>query len=438
MGSTRRFAAFASAPLAVAVLVIAAGAHAVSGGSTITTVAGSGFGFAGDGGPATVAKMESPTALAFDAAGNLYIATGDGVTPANDDHPDRVRRVSPGGIITTVVDNLTYPHGLAVDGAGNLYISDRDGVRKRSPGGTLTVVVKKGVLNNPKGLALDAAGNLYVADAGAGQVRKVAPSGKITTVAGTGTAGYSGDGGPATAAMLKGVHGLAVDPAGVIYIADTGNHRVRKVGKDATITTVVGTGVKGLAGDGGPATAAKLNQPADVELDAAGNLYIADYGNHRVRKVPQVALGGQRISPVAGTGASGFSGDGGPGFAAKLNLPVGLAVDIGGSLYIADVFNYRVRKLTNRLPKAVIKTLIRARTSAAPLKVDFDASGSSDPDGKILSYGWAFGDGTRTRAGAGEKVSHTYTKAGNYTAQLTVMDDSGAKAGALALIKVTP
>jgi uncharacterized repeat protein (TIGR02543 family) len=197
-------------------------------------------------------------------------------------------------------------------------------------------------LGSPTDAAADAAGNLYIVDHGNNRIRRVAAgSGIITTVAGTGTLGFSGDGGPATAAEIYSPFSIAADAAGNLYIADSYNYRIRRV--DAVtgiITTVAGTGVQGYGGDGGPATAALIDAPQDIAIDAAGNIYIAELHNHRIRRV--TAASGV-IETFAGTGAAGFTGDSGLATAAELNTPTGVAVDAAGNVYIADNFNHRVR-----------------------------------------------------------------------------------------------
>jgi sugar lactone lactonase YvrE len=345
----------------------------VTPAGVITTVAGNGQpGYSGDGGPATAASLAGPWGLAEDAAGNLYIAdTGN----------SRVRKVTPGGTITTAAGNGQPGYsgdggpataaslgsmGVAVDAAGNLYIADTENhrVRKVTPAGTITALAGNGQyryggdggpataasLNGPDGVAVDAVGNLYVADAGNSRIRKVTPAGTITTVAGNGQYGYSGDGGPATAASLSYPDGVAVDAAGNLYIADYANNRVRKVAATGTITTVAGNEQYGYSGDGGPATAASLKLPYGVAVDATGNLYIADTDNWRVRKVTSAGI----ITTVAGNGQWGYAGDGGPATAASLSAPWGVAVDAAGNLYIADQGNSRIRKVT---PGGTITTL---------------------------------------------------------------------------------
>ena len=281
----------------------------VDGSGTITTVAGTGTaGFSGDGGPATSAAALRSPGVAVDGSGNLYIA---------DYANSRVRKVDGSGTITTVAGTGTA--GFSGDG------------------GPAT----SAELDHPVGVAVDGSGNLYIADYDNNVVRKVNGSGTITTIAGTGTFGFSGDGGPATSAELSSTAGVALDGSGNLYIADEDNSRVRKVDGSGTITTVAGTGTAGFSGDGGPATSAELNFPGGVAVDGSGNLYIADAINHRVRKVD----GSGTITTVAGTGTFGFSGDGGPATSAELNDPDGVAVDGSGNLYIADFDNSRVRKV---------------------------------------------------------------------------------------------
>jgi hypothetical protein len=303
----------------------------------ITTVAGGSFGSGGDGGPATAAQLRQPWDVAVDASGNLFIAD-------RDNH--RVRMVP--------ARDGTY-YGIAMT-AGNIYTVAGTGQAGYGGDGGPAVAAK---LNTPRSVAVDGAGNLYIADKNNSRVRKVDPGGTITTVAGTGRAGYSGDGGPATAAQLKDPYGLALDGAGNLIICDEGNHRVRVVAAaDGTyygmamtagnIYTVAGTGEKGYSGDGGPATAAQLGQPWDVAVDGAGNLYIADRGNHRVRMVPAadgtyygIAMTAGNIYTVAGTGEKGYSRDGGPATQARIESCYGLAVDGAGNLYLGCTLHIR-------------------------------------------------------------------------------------------------
>src|SRR5207249_819094 len=244
-----------------------------------------------------------------DPAGNPYLA---------DTADHRIRKVTPGGTISTYA------------GSGNFGFS--------GDGGPATAAE----LNFPRDVALDPAGNLYIADSGNSRIRKVSPGGTISTYAGSGSRGFSGDGGPAAAAQLNNPVGMALDPAGNLYIADITNNRIRKVTSGGTISTYAGSGSFGFSGDRGPATASQLSVPVGVALDPAANLYTAHITNNRIRKDPP----GGTISTYAGSGSCSFSGDGGPATAAQLNVPVGVALDPAGNLYIADQGNSRIRKVT--------------------------------------------------------------------------------------------
>ena len=319
----------------------------------------------------TVIQLNFPRGIALGGAGNLYIA---------DAGFNRIRKIDTAGMITTVAGNkvtiltsgdgglataaqLYNPQGIAIDGAGNLYIADTWNyrIRKVYTSGVITTVAGNGVgdvngnssfsgdgglataaqLNNPQGIAVDVAGNLYIADTWNHRIRKVDTAGIITTVAGNVYIGFNGDGGLATAAQLSNPQGIAVDGAGNLYIADTWNYRIRKVDTSGVITTVAGNGSTGSNGDGGAATSAQLNNPQGIAVDGAGNLYIADSGNYRIRKVDTVGM----ITTVAGNGSAGFNGDGGLATAAQLKYPQGIGVDGAGNLYIADAENHRIRKV---------------------------------------------------------------------------------------------
>ena len=281
----------------------------------ITTLAGTGVGgFSGDGGPGTSARLNSPYGVAVDGAGNVFIADFDN---------QRIRRLAAGtGVITTVAGNGTRGFG----GDGRPATSAR--------------------LNGPSGVAVDGAGNVFIADSSNQRIRRVAVStGVIATVAGNGAAVFAGDGGAATSASLAYPYGVAVDGAGNVLIADTYNQRIRRVAAGTgALTTVAGNGGWGFSGDGGPGTSASLNAPFGVAVDAGGNLFIADQFNHRVR---WVAAGTGVITTLAGTGEQGFSGDGGPGTSAMLaGYPHGVAVLGGTGVVIADTNSRRVRLLT--------------------------------------------------------------------------------------------
>jgi uncharacterized protein (TIGR03437 family) len=285
----------------------------VTPAGTISTVAGNGNGgFSGDGSPATAAELYWPTGVAVDSAGNLFIA---------DYMNERVRKVTPAGTISTV----------AGTGTGGF----------NGDGGPAT----SAELWSPTGVAVDSAGNLFIAELTGYRVRKVTPAGTIGTVAGNGIPGYGGDGGPATSAGLDFPDGVAVDGAGNLFIADRGNNFIRKVTPGGTISRVAGNGSQGFSGDGGPATSAALNSPMRVAVDSAGNLFIADTGNGRIRQITPAGT----ISTVAGNGTPGFSGDGGPATSAGLD-PSDVAVDSAGNVFIADTGSNRIRKLTAAAP----------------------------------------------------------------------------------------
>jgi sugar lactone lactonase YvrE len=226
-------------------------------------------------------------------------------------------------------------------------------------------------------VAVDAAGDLLIVDVNNNRIREVDPSGVITTVAGNGASGYSGDGGPATSARLAAPSGVVVDAAGDLFIADYLNSRVRKVDPSGVITTVAGNGVRGYSGDGGPATSAQLNSPAGVAMDAAGNLFIGDEINERVRKVDPSGV----ITTVAGNGDSGYSGDGGPATSARLYFPTGVAVDAAGNLFIADYANDRVREVSVATTLLIsAPTTVTAGDTFSVTVTAAEADGTPDPE----------------------------------------------------------
>ena len=380
--------------------------YLLSGAGIITTVAGEypqgvGFGgYSGDGGPATAALLDRPVSVALDAAGDLFIADAENHV---------IREVNATThVITTVVGNgtsgytgdngpasaaeLEFPQGLAVDAAGDLFISDTGSdfvvreVHANSYGvitgnSTITTVAGDGTqgysgdngaataaeLFTPCALAIDTAGDLFIADAGNTTIREVHATGGvitgsslITTVAGNGNQGYSGDGGPATSAELFLPDGIALNASGDLFISDYDSNVIREVYVDPTtgvidsgslIATVAGDGIAGYSGDSGPASAAEFSGPDQISVDSAGDLLIADRSNNVIREI-QATSGtitpGSVISTVAGEYAipGGYTGDGGQATAAELLLPRDVAVDSSGDLFIADTFNNVVRKVT--------------------------------------------------------------------------------------------
>jgi type IX secretion system substrate protein/NHL repeat-containing protein len=334
----------------IAFIVFVANAKA----QIISTVAGDGAaGFFGDGGAATAAVLYDPRGLTFDVAGNMYIA---------DYGNSRVRMINTAGVISTFVSGVGLASGVAFDVFGNLYITNLSDnyVRKITTAGSYYIFAGNGTggytgdggpataaeLHQTAGVACDMAGNVYISDYSNNRIRMVNTAGIISTFAGGGSSGL-GDGGPATAAGLGSPEGLCFDGAGNLYIADLGNNRIRKVNTAGIITTVAGNGTLGYAGDGGQATAAALQYPMGVSFDAIGNMYIADQSNDRIRRVSTAGI----ISTIAGNGydapsSGGYAGDGGPATAAELNHPSGVGFDAAGNLYIADNNNDVIRKVT--------------------------------------------------------------------------------------------
>jgi len=295
----------------------------VNAGGVISTVAGNaakGFGYAGDGGQATDAELGSANSVTLDTAGNMYIG---------DSGNNIIRKVNKLGIITTIAGN----HGLGVGFSGD--------------GGLATAAE----LSFPNGVAVDKTGNIYIADRGNNVVRKVNAAGVISTFAGNHAlgGGYSGDGGQATAAELFAPNGVALDATGNLYIAELNNDVIRKVTPAGVISTFAGNFTSGLgySGDGGPATAAEMNGPLNVALDAAGNVYASDYYNNLIRMINTSGI----ITTVAGNflAGAGYSGDGGLATAAELNGPTGVAVDASGNIYLGDFNNFVVRKVSSTL-----------------------------------------------------------------------------------------
>ena len=366
-------------------------------------------GYGGDGGPASDAQLMDPANVAVDAAGNVYVA---------DRRDNRVRKIDTSGMITTVAGTgdpgnagdggpasqarFRRPEGVAVDSSGAVYVADRDNnrIRKIDASGTITAFAGTGDRGNdgdggpasqaqfrsPEGVALDSLGNVYVADRDNHVVRKIDPSGVISTMAGTGEWGYYGASRlvseaqfqfPTGAALdpsgnllfgdsdrvwkldptgtitplgeaadglgqwFAGPGGLAVDLAGNTYVTEEWVGRVSRIDVAGAATTIAGIGERGYAGDGGPAVEAQLRRPKGIAVDTAGNVYVGDHTDHRVRRIDTTGM----ISTIAGTGERGYAGDGGPAVKAQLDGPSGIAVDSAGTVYVAEKYKGRVRKI---------------------------------------------------------------------------------------------
>jgi uncharacterized protein (TIGR03437 family) len=447
----------------------------VSPSGIITTIAGNGQPtYSGDGGPAADAQL-SGRALAVDHSGNLFVA---------DPFNYRIRKITPDGLIATIAGNgsngssgdngpataaqLSEPNGIAVDSAGNLFIIDGVRVRKVSTGGIITTVAGGGsppcctvpsgdggpatsAVLFPQGVTTDRAGNLYITDMN--RLRKVTPDGILTTVAGNGSWGYSGDGGPATSAQLQQVVAVALDGSGNMFIVDA--PRVRRIAPDGVITTMAGNGRNCcFSGDGGPATGAQLNYPSDVAVDASGNVFIADTGNNRIRKVspdgvintvtasatPSYGLYGLTVDPkgsllivdssssvirrvaldgsstiVAGNGAPGQSGDGGPATSAQLAWPTRVTTDRAGNIFIMDNAGSRIRKVS---PDGIITTLAGVNDN---FYGGFSGDGGPAVDAQLDTNGGCDGPGGGMAADA---VGDLYF-ADTYNSRIRQIDPNG-------------
>ena len=376
----------------------------------IDTLAGTGRpGHGGDGGPAIQAEFRFPRSLALDATGNIYVV---------DTRSHRVRQIDTAGEISTIAGTgedgeegdggpateaqLCYPAGVATDAMGNVYVADswNHRIRKIDTDGVITTVAGTGApysggdggpateaqLAFPVAVAVEGGGNLYVAEGRSHRIRRIDTDGTITTFAGRGVPGYAGDGGLAPRARLGYPAGIAIDPAGTVYIADSWNHRIRKVNSSGVISTVAGTGDRGDGGDGGPATQAQLAYPVAVAADTSGNLYVVsfvpDRANHRVRKIDA----GGTISAFAGAGTPGYGGDSDPASAAQLAYPLGVVADSDGNVYIADSLNARVRVVR---PGSQVRVALGTSGESVALVVGeggvLERGGQPVPDGSKMT-----------------------------------------------------
>jgi uncharacterized protein (TIGR03437 family) len=372
-------------------------------GLTVTTVAGDGvLGFAGDHGPAVNAEIWAIAGVAVDNAGNIYISdTGN----------SRIRKVNATtGIITTLAGNsirgysgdggpatsasLQFPHGIALDGNGNVYIGDGNQVlRKIDTNGIITTIAgtsvygytgdgglaTKAQLSLATGIVVDPAGNIIFADSSNNVIRRITPLGIISTIAGTGTAGHTGDGGPAIGATLNDPGSVALDAAGNLYIAELSNNDVRKITPQGIISTVAGNTTIGHGGDGGPAINAQLIDPQGAIVDQAGNLYITDEDNQLIRMVSPSGI----INTIAGNGTKGFAGDGGASVDAQIALPEGIALAPNGTIYFVDSGNSRIRALV----PPPITALPSIKTAGVISASAFGALPAISPGGWIEIYG---------------------------------------------------
>jgi sugar lactone lactonase YvrE len=331
-----------------------------TGGAVPATVYGQVSTFAGSGnaayadGTGTAASFASPTGVATDATGNVYVADHDN---------NRIRKISPAGVVTTFADNnqgytdgtgmaasFFNPWGVATDATGNVYVADQfnQRIRKISLTGVVTTLAGSGIKGYadgtgtaasfyaPEGVATDAAGNVYVADTGNNRIRKISPAGVVTTLAGSGIKGYAD--GTGTAASFIGPSAVATDAAGNVYVADVFNNRIRKISPGGVVTTLAGSGNAAYAD--GTGTAASFAYPSGVATDAAGNVYVADEANSRIRKISPAGV----VTTLAGSGNTAYAD--GTGTSASFNAPTGVATDAAGNLYVADIGTSLIRKIS--------------------------------------------------------------------------------------------
>ncbi len=341
-----------------------------AGAQIITLVAGNNIqGYSGDFGPATAAEFYDPAGVALDKAGNIYIADQDNQCIRRVDAASGIITtvagrcsggVASGGYIgdggSALLARLFAPTSVAFDPAGNMYIATSFRIVKVDNSGIIRSIAGTGtagyggdsgpataaILNTPWFVVTDIAGNVYFSDASNNSIRKISTSGIITSIAGCGdTAGFRGDGGPATAALLNNPVGVAIDCKGNFYFSDRFNGRIRKIDAAGIITTIGGNGTNGFSGDGGPATAAQINITFGIAVDQDGSVFLADANNNRVRKISSSGI----ISTVAGIGPCASSGVGGPATAACLNYPMGITVDSSFNVYLSDAFAPRILKI---------------------------------------------------------------------------------------------
>ncbi len=417
-------------------LLILCLANQIVHGQTITTIAGNGTAaYLGDGGPAISAQVQVPARICTDTFGNIYFL--DLLNSA-------VRKIDVTGNINTIAGSATngyfgdggaavdallnYPFGIASDLTGNIYIADQlnQRIRKIDAGsGLISTVAGNGIpgfsgddslatnakLKMPASVALDDSGNIYIADQYNNRVRKISISGNIiTTIAGTGIAGALGDGSLAVNAQIDSPISVAVDHSYNVYIADYKNAKVRKI--DAVtknISTFAGTGVYGYSGDNGLAANAQLKLPADLQTDVLGNLYIADEDASVIRKIN---LSNDTITTIAGTGVGGYNGDGIPATSAKINYPIGACTNyLGNIVYISDKVNSRIRKVSSGSTSIKSISGVDFRISPNPSNGIFEISPTSSFDQYTVTV-------LNT---VGQKVFQKTIR--NYPAQVDLYDD---------------
>ena len=421
----------------------------ITAAGVVTTLAGSGVGTFADG-TGTAASFYNPNGVAVDSSGNVYVA---------DWGNNRIRKITPAGVVTTFAGSGSYsfadgtgtaasfklPFGVAVDSSGNVYVADSDNhrIRKITPAGVVTTLAGSGNATfadgtgtaasfyGPRGLAVDSSGNVYVAEYTNHRIRKITPAGAVTTLAGSGLGQFGN--GTGTAASFRFPSAVAVDSSGNVYVADTGNHRIRKITSAGVVTTLAGAGYAGS--EDGTGTAASFYSPSGVAVDSFGNIYVADQSNNRIRRIE---LAGAEVTTLAGSGTANFAD--GTGLAASFNNPQGVAVDSSNNVYIGDTTNNRICKIT---PAGVVTTLAGSGSNSfadgtgaaasfrSPIGVAVDSSGNVyvgdadnhrirkiTPAGVVTTFAGSgsssFADGTGTAASFNNPRGIAVDSSGNF------------------------
>lgn len=413
----------------------------------VTTFAGSGTAGAIDE-TGTKARFNAPSNIAVDSSGNVYVA---------DTSSNRIRKIDTSGVVTTFAGSSTAgnadgtgsaagfnaPAGVAVDSSGNVYVADtgNHSIRKITSAGVVTTIAGDGnasfldangtsaKFSSPTGIAVDGNGTLvYVADTGNNRIRKITTAGVVTTMAGSGATGSTdGNGGDAT---FYSPAGIATDTGGNLYVADTLNSRIRRVSYAGVVTTFAGSG--SISAVDGLSTAASFNVSRGIAVDSLGNVYVADTGNNKIRKITQSGAVFTLAGPTSGYG-SGYTD--GPGTAAQFYAPKGIAITSAGIIYVSDTVNNRIRKIvtTKSNSSPTLSIYSDKNSTIKGGNINF-ISAAADSDGQIISYTWDFGDGTTSSSAS---PTHSFLITGTFNVSCTVMDNEGATVKKTIAVTVT-
>ena len=398
---------------------------------TVTTLAGSGtFGF--DDGTGAAAQFNAPTGVATDAAGNVYVA---------DNYNHSIRKITTMGVVSTlagssspgvtdgtgVLARFYYPSGLATDAAGNVYVADtyNNKIRKITPAGVVSTLAGStygfadgtgaaAQFKSPQAVATDASGNVYVADTANNKIRKITPAGVVSTLAGS-TNGYAD--GTGAAAKLNGPRGVATDATGNLYVADYYNNKIRKISPVGVVSTLAGS-TNGYAD--GTGAAAQLNYPIGVATDAADNVYVGDWGNNKIRKITPAGV----VSTLAGS-TRGFAD--GTAAVAQFNNPAGVATDAAGNVYVADVDNYKIRKITQQLGVAQNEVASKITISPNPAKETITIQTNQEALINNISIYNMLGQLMQVNTNPNETIDVSGLKTGSYF--IKIVSDKGTASG---------